>query len=111
MSESPVIGRIRVPPKARQGEVVEIRLLIQHPMENGFRRDPLGRAVAKNIIHRLVARYDGREILRAELGSGVAANPYFAFFTRATASGRIEIDWEDDAGVRGGVSAPIEVTS
>jgi hypothetical protein len=57
--------------------VVEIRLLIQHPMENGFRRDPLGRAVAKNIIHRLVARYDGREILRAELGSGIAANPYF----------------------------------
>ena len=30
--------------------------------------------------------------LRAELGSGIAANPYLAFYTRATASGRIEID-------------------
>lgn len=109
MSDPAQIARLRVPPRARRGDVVEIRLLIQHPMENGFRRDPLGRAVAKNIIHRLVARYDGREILRAELGSGIAANPYFAFFTRATASGQIEVEWEDDAGQRGSIGAAIEV--
>lgn len=109
MSEPSPLARLRVPPRARRGEVIEIRLLIQHAMENGFRRDALGRAAARNIIHLLVARYDGREILRAELGSGIAANPYFAFFTRATASGRVEIDWEDDAGIRGSVSAAIEV--
>lgn len=103
------IGRLGIPPRARKGEVIEIRLLIQHPMENGFRRDSLGRTVAQNIVHRLVARYDGREIFRAELGTGIAANPYFAFFTRATASGRIEVDWEDDAGLRGKVGAAIEV--
>lgn len=109
MSDVTPVARLRVPPKAKRGEVVEVRLLIQHPMENGFRRDPLGRAVPKNVINRLVARYDGREVLRAKLGSGIAANPYFAFFLRATASGSVDIDWEDDAGLRGGISAPIEV--
>jgi sulfur-oxidizing protein SoxZ len=104
------IGRLRVPPTAKRGEVVEIRLLLQHPMENGFRRDTLGRSVPRNIIHRLVARYDGRQILRAELGTGIAANPYFAFFTRATASGEVVIEWEDDLGVKGTLRAPIEVS-
>jgi len=102
-------GRLRVPARARRGEVIEIRLLLEHPMENGFRRDTLGRAVPKNIINTLVARYDGREILRAELGTGIAANPYLAFFTRATASGEVTVSWVDDAGVAGEVRAPIEV--
>lgn len=109
MSEATPVARLRVPPTARRGEVIEIRLLIQHPMENGFRRDPLGRAVPKNVINRLVARYDGREVLRAELGTGIAANPYFAFHLRATASGPVDVDWEDDKGVRGAISASIEV--
>lgn len=109
MSEVTAIGRLRVPPKAKRGEVIEIRLLLQHPMENGFRRDTLGRSVSRNIIHRLLARYDGREILRAELGTGMAANPYFAFFTRATASGEVVVEWEDDLGVKGSLRAPIEV--
>lgn len=110
MSESGTIGRLRVPPKAKRGEAVEIRLLLQHPMENGFRRDTLGRSVPRNIIHHLVARYGGREILRAELGTGMAANPYFAFFTRATASGEVVLEWEDDLGVKGSLRAPIEVS-
>jgi sulfur-oxidizing protein SoxZ len=110
MSEGATLGRLRVPPRAKRGEVIEVRLLLQHPMENGFRRDTLGRSVPRNIIHRLVARYDGREVLRAELGTGMAANPYFAFFTRATASGEVVIEWEDDLGVKGHLTAPIEVS-
>ena len=110
MSEPSTLGRLRVPPTAKRGEVIEIRLLLQHPMENGFRRDSLGRSVPRNIIHRLMARYDGRDILRAELGTGMAANPYFAFFTRATASGDVVIEWEDDLGVKGSLKAPIEVS-
>lgn len=110
MSEIASLGRLRVPPRARRGEIIEIRLLLQHPMENGFRRDALGRALPKQIIHTLRARYDGREILRAEFGTGIAANPYLAFFTRATASGEVVVAWEDDAGIQGELRAAIEVT-
>jgi sulfur-oxidizing protein SoxZ len=103
------IGRISVPRRARRGEIIEIRLLLQHSMENGFRRDPLGQPVPKNVIHTLVASYAGRDILRAELGSGIAANPYLSFHARATESGEISVDWIDDAGERGSLRAFIEV--
>ncbi len=102
-------ARLSVPAKARPGEIILIRLLLEHSMESGFRRDSLGRVVAKNVIHSLVVRYDGREILRAELGSGIAANPYLAFYTCATVSGEVEASWVDDAGVSGSVRAPIAV--
>lgn len=110
MSEPASRARLKVPPRARRGELIEIRLLLEHPMENGFRRDSLGRALPKNVIHTLRVRYDGRDILRAELGSGIAANPYLAFFTLATASGEIDVSWIDDAGTTGQISAPIAVT-
>lgn len=104
------IARLRVPPSARRGEVIEIRLLVQHPMESGFRRDVQGRAVPMNVVNQVVARYGGREIFRAELGSGIAANPYLSFYTTAGASGDVEVSWVDDAGQRGEARAPITVS-
>ena len=104
------IARLRVTPSARRGEIVEIRLLVQHPMETGFRRDVQGRAIPMNVVNQVVARYDGREIFRAELGSGIAANPYLSFFTTATASGEVEVSWIDDAGQRGEARVPIAVS-
>jgi len=38
-------------------------------METGFRLRSHGRAVPKNVINSFVARYNGQEIFRAEMGS------------------------------------------
>jgi sulfur-oxidizing protein SoxZ len=103
-------ARVQVPKQARRGEVIELRIVIQHVMETGYRRDNFGRAIAKNVINSLVVRYNGVEIFNAELGSGVAANPYLQFCTTAIASGEIEFVWVDDAGVRGSERAAITVT-
>jgi sulfur-oxidizing protein SoxZ len=37
MSALPSQPRIRIPRSARAGEVIEIRTLIEHPMETGLR--------------------------------------------------------------------------
>ena len=102
-------ARIQVPKQARRGEVIEIRIVIQHVMETGYRLDNFGRAIPKNVINNLVARYNGVEIFRAEMGSGIAANPYLQFYARAEASGEIEFSWVDDAGERGSERASITV--
>jgi hypothetical protein len=34
------LARIDLPHDARRGELVEVRIVIQHPMETGFRRAP-----------------------------------------------------------------------
>jgi sulfur-oxidizing protein SoxZ len=104
-----MVARVQLPKAAKRGEAIEVRIAIQHPMETGFRYDHAGKAVPKNVINTLVARYNGKEIFRAEMGSGIAANPYLQFFTVAQASGEIEFSWVDDAGVQGSERASITV--
>ena len=90
--------RIQIPATIKRGDVVEVRLLIRHPMETGFRHDNVGKPIPQNVIKLVTCRYNSEEIFRAELFSGVAANPYLAFFTTAKESGELEVTWVDDAG-------------
>lgn len=102
-------SRVQVPGEAKKGEIVAVRIAIQHPMESGFRHDDLGRAIPKNVINRLTCRYNGAEIFRAEMSSGIAANPYLQFYTVAEASGTLEFDWMDDEGNSGSAQAALAV--
>ncbi|MFN7087899.1 MAG: thiosulfate oxidation carrier complex protein SoxZ [Burkholderiales bacterium] len=104
-----MLARVQVPPRARRGEIIRIGIMIQHPMETGFRPDIYGKRIPKNVIHTLVCRYNGGEIFRAEMGSGIAANPILQFHTVAQESGEIVFDWVDDSGNRGTASAAISI--
>ena len=103
------LARVRLPASAKRGEVIEVRIAIQHAMETGFRYDNMGKAIPKNVINSLRVRYNGTEIFRAEMGSGIAANPYLQFFTVAEASGQFDFEWVDDDGNRGMERARITV--
>ena len=46
----PVSARLQLPARSRRGDIVEIRLIIQHPMETGFRYDSLGQRTPRNAI-------------------------------------------------------------
>jgi thiosulfate oxidation carrier complex protein SoxZ len=100
-----MIGRLLVPPTVRKGEAFEVRVLVQHPMETGFRRDMNGATIPINIVNRLACRIAGREVMSVDLGSGVAANPYFSFFAVAGEAGTVEVEWTDDRGESGRLSA------
>lgn len=91
-------ARIVMPASAKKGEVIEIRTLVQHAMEPGYRRDNVGKAVPRDIIASLVVTYDGGEIFKADLQPGTAANPYIAFHTVATATGEVVFTWTDLTG-------------
>jgi sulfur-oxidizing protein SoxZ len=102
-------ARISIPKTAAKGEVIEIKTLIQHPMETGFRRDLEGKPVPVHIIERFVCTYNGEEVFRADFHPSIAANPYLIFRTLATESGRLELTWYDDDGSVYAESAEIEV--
>ena len=53
--------RVRVPSTARQGEVIEIKTLLSHPMETGHRRDVYGKLIPRQIIHTFTCTYNGTE--------------------------------------------------
>ena len=91
-------ARIDVPKSARRGEIIDIKTLVAHSMETGFRRTHLGVPVARDIITTFVCLYNGVEVFRAELHPSVSANPYIKFSTVATESGTLEFKWSGDNG-------------
>jgi sulfur-oxidizing protein SoxZ len=89
---------IRMPAEAKKGEVIEIKILISHPMETGYRRDAMGQPIPRHIVNRFVCRYNGEVVFQAELFPAIAANPFLSFFTVATDSGEVLLQWTDDQG-------------
>ena len=89
---------LRVPASAALGEVVEIRTLIQHPMETGFRPGENGALHPRDIIRRFICLYNNRPVFEAELHPAIAANPYLTFTLRAEESGILAFTWEGDNG-------------
>jgi sulfur-oxidizing protein SoxZ len=100
---------INVPKTATRGQVIEIKTLISHIMETGFRHDNVGKPIPRNIITSFVARYNGEEIFRADLFPAIAANPFVSFHTVATESGTIDFEWTGDNGFHETGSAKIAV--
>jgi sulfur-oxidizing protein SoxZ len=100
---------INVPPKARRGDIIEIKTLMSHIMETGYRRTATGDLVPRDIITSFICRYNGVEIFRTDLFPAIAANPFISFFTVATESGKFEFDWVGDKGFAETASASIVV--
>ncbi len=100
---------IRVPERARRGEVIEIKALIGHPMETGYRRTQHGERIPRDIITLFTCTYNGTEVFRAELYPAIAANPFIAFTTLASESGTITLHWSGDNGFAASESAAIVV--
>ena len=100
---------VNLPASARRGEIIEIKALVAHDMETGFRRTQTGALIPRNIITDFVCTYNGAEIFRAEFYPAIAANPYLAFTTRATESGTIVCKWTGDNGYSVAESAAITV--
>ena len=87
---------INAPKSARKGEVIELKALILHPMETGFRPGTNGTIIPRNIIERFTATWNGEEIFAMTMSPAIAANPFVAFSTRATESGKITLAWSGD---------------
>lgn len=101
---------VNVPETVAEGEIVEIKIMIQHPMETGFRTGPDGSLVPRNIIHDLRCLYDGDEVFRADLFPAVTANPFFAFHVRADRTGEIALLWTDEEGIEQRETRTLTVT-
>jgi len=89
---------IKVSPNPKRGEVIEIKTLISHEMETGFRHTNTGTAIPRDIITTFVATYNGEEIFAAQLFPAIAANPFITFYTIAKESGTLEFRWTGDNG-------------
>ena len=100
---------VSVPATAKRSEIIEIKAMVGHAMETGFRRTQLGEVIPRDIIRQFVCLYNGVEIFRADLHPAIAANPLLTFTTVATESGTIAFKWTGDRGFSVTESAAITV--
>ena len=100
---------INVPAKVKRGQAFEIKTLISHVMETGYRYTTVGERIPRDIVTLFSCSYNGEEIFRADLYPAISANPFIAFFTVATESGTLEFKWIGDNGYSETATAAISV--
>ena len=101
--------RVKVPKTAAKGEIIEIKTLINHPMESGQRKDKEGNPIPRQIINKFTCTFNGEEVFSADWHPAISANPYIAFHMRATESGKVAFTWVDDDGSVYDASADLKV--
>jgi sulfur-oxidizing protein SoxZ len=90
--------RIKLPKEAKKGDVIEIKTLISHPMENGQRKDQSGNTIPRKIINKFTCEFNGKPVFSVDLETAIAANPYLQFSARVDESGTFKFSWVDDDG-------------
>lgn len=84
----------------QQGDITEIRILMQHPMETGQRKDPAsGQTVPVHFIQTFLISVNGKPLIDGQLNTSVSKNPLFAFKARGLKGGdKISVSWMDSKG-------------
>lgn len=82
-----------------QGETTDIRILMQHPMETGQRKDDKGQAFPAQFIRTFTVSLNGKGIIDGQLNTSISKNPLFTFRARGIKSGdKLAVAWTDNTG-------------
>ena len=82
-----------------QGDITEIRILMQHPMETGQRKDEKGQTLPVLFIQSFSVSHNGKPIIDGQLNTSISKNPLFAFKARGIKAGdKLAVNWQDNTG-------------
>ncbi len=101
---------VKIPQSAKVGALIAIKAKLKHPMETGWRENTNGQTVPRNRIYKFVCTFNEIEVFRADLHSGVSADPYLMFPAKVTESGVFRLTWFEDGGREYVKDAKIKVT-
>ena len=77
----------------------DVRVLMNHPMETGQRKDSDGKVVPMHFIQNLTVKMNGKVVVDAQISQAVSRNPVFSFRLKGGAKGdKIEVAWVDNKG-------------
>jgi sulfur-oxidizing protein SoxZ len=89
---------INIPKQAKKGDIIDIRVLISHPMESGQRHTDSGSVIPRKIINKFVCTWNSVEVISIDLFPAIAANPFLSFSAVAEETGTLTLTWVDDDG-------------
>jgi sulfur-oxidizing protein SoxZ len=84
-----------------KGDLVDVRVLMNHPMETGQRKDGSGNLIPMHFIQEIAVKLNGKTVIDAQVSQGVSRNPVFSFRVKGAKAGdKLEISWLDNRGER-----------
>lgn len=84
-----------------QGETTDIRILMQHAMETGQRKDENSQLVPMHFIQTFTVLLNGKPIIDGQLNTSISRNPLFTFKARGIKAGdKLSVAWTDNLGER-----------
>ena len=82
-----------------KGDTAEIRVLMQHAMETGQRKDSAGNTIPAHFIQSITVDVGGKRVIQGQTGTSVSRNPVFGFRVKGAKAGdKVVIHWEDNKG-------------
>jgi sulfur-oxidizing protein SoxZ len=84
-----------------KGDIVDVRVLMNHPMETGQRKDGAGNLIPVHFIQEIAIKLNGKTVIDAQISQAVSRNPVFSFRLKGAKPGdKLEISWLDNRGER-----------
>lgn len=82
------------------GDVVDVKILMNHPMETGQRQDPKsGQKVPVHFIQNVTATLNGKTVLDAQWSQAISKNPFLGFKVKGGKAGdKLVVTWSDNKG-------------
>jgi sulfur-oxidizing protein SoxZ len=81
------------------GDSTEVKVLMNHEMETGQRKDAQGKPIPAWFIQSVSATYNDKTVLSAQWGPAVSKNPFLSFRFKGGAKGdKVVITWVDNRG-------------
>jgi len=82
------------------GGVTDLKVLMNHPMESGTRRDAkTNELVPAHYITEVLVKVNGTPVATVQWGGGVAKNPYLALqFKGCKVGDTVQVSWVDNTG-------------
>jgi sulfur-oxidizing protein SoxZ len=90
---------MRIRAQASPDNKVLVRVLMNHEMETGQRKDSAGKVIPAWFIQEVTASHNGKVVMTAQCGPSVAKNPFFQFQLKGGKAGdKITVNWKDNRG-------------
>lgn len=91
-------GPTKIRASVKDGET-EVKILMQHEMETGRRKDEAGNIVPAWYITEVKVRHNDKVALECQFGTAVSKNPYLVFRFKGGKHGeKVSVYWIDNKG-------------
>lgn len=82
-----------------QGDVADVKVLMNHEMETGQRKDSAGKVIPAHHITEVTASLNGKPTMKAMWGPAISRNPFLSFKLKGAQKGdKVSISWVDNKG-------------